>query len=364
VPFFNEVFTLGLNSFIWKSQGLYISNQDILPDGTYSSVDSSVTVSGADVWSYAIDDRVIFGNKHWKSLTGNLGSKVDEITLSSDWVEIFDDLNFVVDEIEYDIENNWVTKRKDSRGNEISLTKSQSDNGLADSFNYVKTFNWGKEFSDNNKITSWSGSICNVDNVLVYDNVVNSFQIYDNIITGLFVFKNTGNSVSVFDNTGIIVVSNNSVNDLRVSRNNISGFIFGLTNNMVGNSQTSTTVENGLQVYNNIGNKLSVSDNIGNGLQISNNIINDFSTLNNTVNNLKVFSNTLISFRIFFADLSDKTIQFCDIKQISIGFNVNVSNSTYLFGNYGKTIFKNSVNGQIITFYNENNVLVVANITD
>ena len=302
IPALNEAYTNGTQSFIWKTEGLYIANQDNLPNGTYTSGAKSVIVNGADVWTYEINDHVIFGNKHWKNLNGNLGSKIDELNLDSEWEQVFTNLIPVIDDIIYDIDNDWISERKDSRGNEISLTKYQSDIVSGDNFNFVKTFNWGKIGSDNNKIINWFGVICNLN-----------FEVYNN----------TGNIFFMFNNTGDV-----------------------------------------FQIFNNTGNNFQIFNNTGNGFNMRNNTGNNFFMFNNTGNNFQICSNAVHTLVISGQDLTNKTIEYCDLKNVEVNSLVNISTATILFGNYAKSVFRNSAQTQIITYYNENNVLVVANITD
>jgi hypothetical protein len=321
-PSLDDVFTNGTQSFIWKNTGLYIANQDSLPNGTYTSGAKSVTVNGADVWTYDVDDIVIFGNKHWKNVNGNLGAKVDELNLNAEWVEVFENLIYVVDLITYDIANDWISEREDSKGNEISLTKLESDDNLGDDFNYVKTFSWGKDGSTNNKIKNWFGVVCNL-NLYISNNTGNGLYIYNNTVNGFNISNNTGNGFNISNNTG-----------------------------------------NGFNIYNNTGNGFNISNNTGNNLNIYYNTGNGFNIYNNSVNGLYIYNNTGNGLYIYEKSITSKTIQHCDFKNVIIDNSVNISASTILFGSYGKSVFRNSANQIIITYYNGNNVLVVANITD
>jgi hypothetical protein len=355
VPSLNDVFTNGTQSFIWKNTELYIANQDSLPNGTYTSGSKSVTVNGADVWTYDVNDIVIFGNRHWKNVNGNLGAKVDELNLNAEWIEVFDNVKYVVDLITYDIENDWISERKDSKGNEISLSKSGS-------FNYVKTFNWGKQSSINNKITNWLGVVCNLNfyilnntlsNFRVSNNTGNYFNISYNTGSNFDVYNNNGNGFQVYNNTGNnFRVYNNNGNNFNVSNN--TGSNFDISNNMGSNFYVSSNTGSNFQVYNNNGSNFNVSNNTGYGFNVS----------SNNGNILNVYNNTGNGFYIYEKSLTSKTIQYCDFKNVVIDDTVDISASTILFESYGKSIFRNSANQIIITYYNENNVLVVSNITD
>ena len=57
----------------------------------------------------------------WSSVAGGDGTATDEFTLSADWVKLpYSDTSAykkVIDYIEYDFENDFITRRKDEIGN-------------------------------------------------------------------------------------------------------------------------------------------------------------------------------------------------------------------------------------------------------
>lgn len=82
-------------------------------------------VQGFGIWSvdktYNVDDVVFWGGYAWKNLTGNTGSDTDILNLNGDWEKIpytdEDYYNRVVDYIEYDIQNDVITRRYDKVNN-------------------------------------------------------------------------------------------------------------------------------------------------------------------------------------------------------------------------------------------------------
>ena len=339
-PLLNDVFTNGVESLIWKTQGVYITNQDSLPNGVYTSGAKEVTVLNANVTPYTIDDIVIFGNKHWKNITGNLGAKVDELHLNADWEQVFTNLISVVDEIEYDIINDWIESRKDNKGNEISLTYADEGDEFGDEFNYVKTFNWGKA-DNNNKISKWFGVFCNLG-FQSANNTVNYFFAYNNTGSNFHVYNNIGSSFNLYENTGnSFALSNNTGNNFDFKHNTGNNFIF----------------------RSNTGFNFSLYMNMGNYFEIENNIGNDFNLNNNIGNSFLLKNNTGRKFNLQGKNLDGKNIIFCDFKDIAITVDIDISLSTHLFANYGKSIFRNSADVMVVSYVDASNVQVIALIT-
>src|SRR5690554_2283748 len=89
---------------------------------------------GFGIWSvdktYNVDDIVFWGGYAWKNLTGNTGADTDVLNLNGDWEKIpytdEDYYNRVVDYIEYDIDNDVITRRYDNV-NEIDVISTFYD---------------------------------------------------------------------------------------------------------------------------------------------------------------------------------------------------------------------------------------------
>ena len=61
--------------------------------------------------------------------------------------------------------------------------------------------------------------------------------------------------------------------------------------------------------------------------------------------------------------LSNKNIQYNNFIRGSI-LNVSLSSATIVFGNFEKTIYKRSDGTTKIRYFNDNDVLIIADITD
>src|SRR5690606_7713549 len=103
---------------------------------TATSITGNVTSATANITSvvvksYTSDDTVIWGGYVWKNLNGNLGSATDILTLDSEWEKLpfdTDNYNISYDNIEYDYDNDIITKRSDKFGNIVISNKD--DNAL------------------------------------------------------------------------------------------------------------------------------------------------------------------------------------------------------------------------------------------
>ena len=117
-----------------------ITNDCLSTSGARVMLCPSTYLSGADthgnIWNGVWDPNAttayanylyIWGGKVWKNLTGSNGSYVDDITLDNNW-ELVDKSSYsnfeykaLVFDIEYDIQNNWITKQSDMYGNVFGI---------------------------------------------------------------------------------------------------------------------------------------------------------------------------------------------------------------------------------------------------
>ncbi len=85
------------------------------------SVTSSFAISSDNpVTIPTIGSKVIWGGYVWINTTGNIGSSTNYFTLSADWTKITyssTDYNFAIDEVIYDIDNDWLEYRREDLGN-------------------------------------------------------------------------------------------------------------------------------------------------------------------------------------------------------------------------------------------------------
>jgi|GEM_PF-6701871 len=101
--------------------------------------------------SYSIGDKTIWGGYSWTNNSGAKGQYYDQFTLSYDWTKDQyndDNYNKVLDIIEYDYPNDWISRRYETEsGCDVIYTKSDYDNFGRESA--IKTFQFGNPFNSN-----------------------------------------------------------------------------------------------------------------------------------------------------------------------------------------------------------------------
>ena len=111
---------------------------------SFESNNTGITGSFIGVFSsasYAVGDRAIWGGRVWQNLSGSIGWQDGSYDLNpEDWVKVpyqSGPYTLVADEIEYDIENNHISYRKDIEKNVEVIQTYQADEGR------MKEFPWG-----------------------------------------------------------------------------------------------------------------------------------------------------------------------------------------------------------------------------
>jgi len=134
------------DGIVWSSGIEYITCDRTSSDYTVSIISQPT--------SYNVGDKVNWGGRVWENTSGNLGYSQDRYTLNSgDWdlVPYNDtDYNVVLDAITYDINNDYISSRKDINGNEVDATNLDYNNYFVD--NPIKLFQWGNGNVFNNKM--------------------------------------------------------------------------------------------------------------------------------------------------------------------------------------------------------------------
>lgn len=175
----------------------------------------------------SVNNLTIWGGLVWKNLTGNIGSNIDDITLSSDWqlvpkTSFTDEYSELQFNIIYDFANDWINMQSDNKGNIIGGAKVLVSSLLALSFNPVD-------------LTDWN---CNTSNYYFFNNVClgvfnnsNGNGVYNNHID--FFIKNNYNTLEIQGNANKGHIANNS-NNGNISTNNNIGEI--TENSCIGDS--------------------------------------------------------------------------------------------------------------------------------
>jgi len=117
------------------------------------------SISSVTLQSYSIGEKVIWGGKVWENLTGNVGSSLSEYALDgTNWSEVSyntTDYNEAWNEITYDIDNDFITSRRDYAGNYVEQSFQVYDNEFGEYS--IRSFQWGNEDKvyANHCIDSW-----------------------------------------------------------------------------------------------------------------------------------------------------------------------------------------------------------------
>ena len=277
-------------------------------------------VTSATTSTYNINDKVIFGGKVWKNLTGNHGNIVDIFTLSNDWEVIpynETDYNIEFDEIGYDIENDCINYRRDKSNNIVEFSynwwfyfENYYMNGDMENYmcNPIKSFQWGNHFDYDFYMGNLSNSIRN--------------SVFECINSTLGLIQS-----NILDNDSYFI--KNILNNGQIYYNTLNyGQIY--SNTLENNGQIySNTLENYGQIYSN--------------------------TLNNGIIRLGLSN-----------PINNKQIRYLTINRGDIGgeSGINLSNATLVYANYERIVFKNSVGVTKIRYIDGNGNTVIANLTD
>lgn len=295
--------------------------------------------------TYSIGAKTIWGGYHWTNLTGNLGSKIDDYTLdATNWVKVAfneTDYNFSFDEVDYDILNDWISYRKGKLGNEVSFTYVNYLYFLdvfGISYNAIKNYKW------NNYNNTFNGFYSN--------NIYNGY--WDSLnFRGLRVLNSFFKQGSLFSaNTiglGSIFSSNSLEQASQFSFNTIGKNFNCFQNNLMPNSKHNYNVY-GINSFFNQNTLMSASE------FNYNSFANTSGFYGNTLKQFAKFTNNIIP--------TNKSIKKTTFEEGVIVNGIDFTTATDIFLDYSKTVYS-TPNGTLkLRYYNNNNVLVIADITD
>jgi len=416
--------------------------------GDWSSV-SSITgnTSGATLLIAQIsrktsytDEKIIWGGYSWTNISGNLGSNVDVLNLSVDWLKdtySLDDYNKSIHIIEYDNENDFIYRRFDPLLNNNVINTYDNfqdynqDEGLASS---IASFMFGNSNLFNNNVSNSYLECINFMGNRISNNVLsNNSAIFNNIIMGGSSIIDYNNLTNSYIGHNLLLDSNITNNQLydggEISHNSFSAG--GIYNNILHTSQILLNVSDSGNIVNNIlesnsvisGNSVSTQsviekNKLVNSYIADNNIINFSNILKNNLNNATILNNVMsdaliegntcntLSFienntvvntskiymnilnhnsKILNNSLTTSLIQFNMLNDgvLSIGTGIDILSktislitfeggivigditaATILFSNYHKTVYGKPDGTTKIRYYNNNDLLIIADILD
>jgi hypothetical protein len=222
-----------------QGSGIFL-NADYQNVGDYSGV--SGFVSNLGIWSSVVQtvvvgNVVIWGNRHWKNITGNWGSALNSTTLDDSWSllpkTVTNGYIREIDFIKYNVYTNLVIYRADKRLNEVDYYVSSS--------NSISLFQWGRDLVLGNKLYK-SVMFCTNS----YCQYLNNYM-YGGSFTDTTDSTNGTNGVyeSNFITYGSIIATNNYGNVSYNTINNNSSIEFTTNNsNIIGNSLSSNSIIN------------------------------------------------------------------------------------------------------------------------
>mgnify|MGYP000738751719 FL=1 len=343
----------------------------------------------------------------WSSVAGGDGTATDEFTLSADWVKLpYSDTSAykkVIDYIEYDFENDFITRRKDEIGNidvEYKLRGASAENG---DFYGIKAMQWGNyipsadlsasgivgttgikvetdsyfecvnfkgvgNFSNYFKAYSFSYNNKFLRNSGFYFNTLIKSSFSSNFLKNSYINNNDLKNSGISSNlllTGVNSISYNSLIEGSITGNiltNSNIICNTITSSIIG-SNTLTTNSN-IQ-YNSIING-GVSNNSVTVGHISNNVLFSSIIVDNTLSNSSsIENNTLTLSTLNFSTsgtISSKVIKKITANDVEI--ISNISAATTIFGNFPKNIYKRQDNTVRMSYYNNNDTLLIVNVNN
>ena len=296
--------------------------------------------------SYAIGDKVIWGNLFWENISGNIGTnekeyydeqndesffvKTQNLISETDWQLITpnDDeslYNIQFDAIKYDVENDYINYRADNLGNIYEISYSTLLDFFPNSsiiyfapefiynINSIALFQWGRGNTSNNIINESIVLNCNyTTSLFIFNTIVENSKMYDNNFLNVNVVRNTFKNVSIINNYlksygGILYndLDNSYISSNRyyfeISYNklkNNSSISNNNDNNIIVNANYSIIRGNSLDNYSTISNNIFVEE--GKGVSgykkgIYDNVLTTYCNINsNTIKNgSRIFGHTM-----------------------------------------------------------------------
>ncbi|PWA05299.1 hypothetical protein [Flavobacterium laiguense] len=375
------------------------SNQFIAISGDWVSATSIIgnssgataNISDIAVKVYFIGSKSIWGGYSWTNVNGNIGSKLDVLSLDSEWTkDAYSSTNYnkTLDVIEYDYINDYISRRYEVEGNNNVICRFGDIGNIGVYESAISVFMFGNPFKastykgiGDTKVSNSYYECVNFRGVYSFGCDLKTYSVIQNndlkalehlelsyysriesnfIFSGMYLLvlyesniqNNNITRCSIYNNTlRRSHISNNimdqgsfEVNKLEEGQivSNTCTKIFNLTHNTITDGSIGgNTVENSTITLNDIINSNLSSTGLVSSL-IQNNIFNSSSFTSST----NIISKTLKGLVMDFASIND-----------------NVSSATILFGNYSKTAYKRPDGTTKLRYYNNSDVLVIANVT-
>lgn len=328
------------DGFIQWVSGDWSASISITGNTSFATADVAGFVSPV----YSIDQKVIWGGYSWTNTTGNVGSSTNILNLdTTNWSkDIYDEINYnkVLDLIEYDIENDWISRRCEIQsGNDVTYTLTDY-NRLGFNNSAISAFMFGNKFDSNLYVGIGNNKINHAYNENI--NFIGSRQ------NGLIFNEHSFQSDSIFGK------DSNQV-DLIFEQ---SSFQYGL---VFGQNSRQTQITFGIdssQEYLIFGkNSAQV------GLTFwQDSIQHDLIFMQDSNQHALTFNqNSSQSYLTIPISKSQQNIIFESGTQVN---SIDLSSAILIFENFAKTIYKKPDATNRLRYYNNADTLVFAEITD
>lgn len=338
-----------------QGSGIFL-NADYQNVGDYSGV--SGYAGNLGIWSNVTQtvvagNVVIWGNRHWKNLTGNWGGAFNIYFLDDNWELLSKNTTngYIreIDFIKYNVYTNLVIYRADKRLNEVEYYF----NGFSDSISF---FQWGRDLSLGNKIIGTSymeitNSYCSfLNNYIFHGHLTDTTNSLNGNLGGYEVNFISYGVIEVENNYGQIFKNNISNTSTIICTTNTS--LASLNNNTLSNATLLNIVENSTMIQNNtlINDCLVYLGTINNFFN-ENNLVNFGLTLNN---NGFIFRRCNLSYNTAYISLT-KSIISKVLSNVFSSFELDLDmsdTSIYDIGTQTLTIPTNESHNGIFNLYN------------
>lgn len=237
---------------------------------TGSNSQATIEVTSVSQASYASGSTAIWGGKVWTNLTGNTGYSDGIFYLEGpDWEAVpYDETNYNVswDEIEYDVEHDFISMRKEAMtGNIVEQTYQDWQNW--EDYRAIVVFQWGNPYQYNNTRGRWVG---------MGQNRMNNSMFTTINFGGERCVNNELKNYSYFGNcyfVGNVRISENTLNDSGIYQCFFSGDSGDFRNNVLNNSSMGYIFAAG---FGNINNNILNDSYIGNSSLVYSDVYDNF----------------------------------------------------------------------------------------
>jgi hypothetical protein len=285
-----------------------------------------------------VDAKTIYGGYVWENGSAQIGTATDVLNLDgADWVKVeynLNDYNQSIDIIEYDIDNDWISRRYDPIAN-IDVVYTFSDyNFIGLDYSAIAVQQWGN---------TYNGDV-GVGNKKILNSYDESVNFRGKNQTNLFL-------PSYSQQVNLFFEGNSSQNNLEFGNNSYqSNLIFDNNsnqNNLIfdnNSRQIDLIFSNSNQVRLTLNNRSGQSD-----LLMENSSQTDLFFINSNCNYQGVYYESKQILNTYFNNISSNTIP-------------DLSSATYIFDSYPKTVYTRP-DGQLrLSFMNNSNDLDVVEI--